>query len=253
MGFFSNIFGKKLNDFLHHKHFENPVDVEFHNHLIFGVDDGCETIEQSVDLLAGFANMGMRKVITSPHIMGDFYKNSPQNLLLLRNTIRKELAAQNIQIEFECVAEYLIDDLFEPKIHSGELLCFGSKQKYVLVELPFMNEPPNIKTVLFELQIAGYTPVLAHPERYLYFTHKKQHYHNLKDQGIIFQLNMLSTIGYYGKPVYELADYLVQNNLIDMVGSDTHRMQHQELLKEAYKSKLFYKLTTQTELLNKFL
>ncbi|MFN4083318.1 MAG: tyrosine-protein phosphatase [Bacteroidia bacterium] len=253
MGFFSKILGNNQPDFIHKTPFENPVDVDLHSHLIFGVDDGCENMEQSIELLKGFAEMGMRKVITTPHVMGDYYKNNPGILLPVRDKIREELKKQNIQIEFECAAEYLIDDLFEPKIASGELLTFGSNKKYVLIELSFMEEPRELKQVLFQLQVSGYTPVLAHPERYLYFTPKKERYHELKDQGILFQMNMLSTIGYYGKPTLDMAEYLIKNKLIDMVGSDTHRIQHQQLLKEAYKSKLFYTLVHQTELLNKFL
>lgn len=253
MGFLNKIFSRTQSDYLEKTPFANPIEVEFHNHTIFGVDDGCENIEQSIELLRGFANIGMRKVIATPHIMSDFYKNSADNLLPLLKILQQKLVEENIPIQLECAAEYLIDDGFERKIEDGNLMTFGSNKKHILVELPFMDEPPNLKEAIFDLQIAGYIPVLAHPERYLYFNQNKTRYHDLKDQGILFQLNLLSTIAYYGPPVYDLAVYLVKNNLIDMVGSDTHNDKHQSLLPLAYKSKLFKQLSVQTELLNKYL
>lgn len=232
--------------------FVNPVKVEFHSHLIFGVDDGCEVIEQSIELLRGFAALGMTKVITTPHVMSDFYKNSKDNVYPLRDQIRKRLIEENIQIEFEAAAEYMIDDGFEKKIASGNLLTFGPKGKHILVELPFMTEPRNLSSSLFELQIAGYTPILAHPERYLYYANEKEKYHELKDRGVLLQLNMLSTIGYYSKPVADAAAYLVQNNLIDLVGSDTHHIRHMQLLPEVINHKLYRKVC-EAELLNNYL
>ncbi len=112
-----------------------------------------------------------------------------------------------------------------------------------------MSEPRNLASSLFELQIAGYTPILAHPERYLYYNAERSRFHDLKDQGILFQMNMLSCIGYYSKQVQDAAIYLVNNNLVDLVGSDTHNIRHQELLLEVHQNKTFQKVCEQ-ELLN---
>ena len=250
MSFFSKLFGSEKG--ADTASFSNPIKVEFHSHLIFGVDDGCETIEQSLEILEGFANLGMRKVITTPHIMSDYYKNSKENLFPLRDELRNRLKEKNIDLELDCAAEYLIDDGFEKKIASGELLTFGPNGKHILVELPFMDEPRNLASALFELQIAGYTPILAHPERYLYYNADRNRFHALKDQGILFQMNMLSCIGYYSKPVQEAASYLVNNNLVDLIGSDTHNKRHQDLLQEVYQHKLYQKVCEGT-LLNNYL
>ena len=232
--------------------FVNPIQVEFHSHLIFGVDDGCETIEQSIEILRHFEKLGMRKVITTPHAMSDFYKNSKENIYPLRDEIRKRLVEENIQIEFDAAAEYMIDDGFEKKIAAGNLLTFGPEGKHILVELPFMTEPRNFSSCLFELQIGGYIPVLAHPERYLYYANEKDKYHELKDRGVLFQLNMLSALGYYSKPVADAANYLVNQKLIDLVGSDTHHMRHMQILPEAIENKT-YKKVCEAELLNNYL
>jgi tyrosine-protein phosphatase YwqE len=249
LSFFSKLFGSEKGT-ESAVPFSNPIKVEFHSHLIFGVDDGCETIEQSLEILEGFAKLGMRKVITTPHIMSDYYKNSKENLFPIRDEIRSRLKEKNIALEFDCAAEYLIDDGFEKKIEKGDLLTFGPNGKHILVELPFMDEPRNLTSALFELQIAGYTPVLAHPERYLYYNADRNRFHDLKDQGILLQMNMLSCLGYYSKPVQEAATYLVNNKLVDLVGSDTHNIKHQELLTEVFQNKVFQKVCEGTLLNN---
>lgn len=247
MSFFTNIFGKANSK--SDSAFINPIQVEFHSHLIPGVDDGVETIEQSIEILRGFHEMGMRKVITTPHIMCDFYKNSKENLFPLLNQIQSKLKEENIPLEIEVAAEYMIDDGFIAKIEAGELLCFGPNKKHVLIELPFMSEPVNFKQALFELQVAGYLPILAHPERYSYFAFKKEEYEELKNRGILFQVNLLSLIGYYSKPVMETAQFLIDQKMIDLVGSDTHHIKHLNLLPEVHQSKYFRKVCD-LELLN---
>lgn len=252
MSIFNKIFGTKGIPNNKGIPFTNPIQVEFHSHLIFRVDDGCETIDQSIELLRNFEQLGMRKVITTPHVMSDFYKNSKENIFPLRDQIRERLVQENIQIEFDAAAEYMIDDGFEKKIAAGNLLTFGKDNKHVLFELPFMTEPPNLSTCIFELQIAGYIPVLAHPERYLYYANNKEKYHELKERGVLMQLNMLSVLGYYSKPVAEAAEYLALNNLIDLVGSDTHHMRHMQILPEAIQHKIYRKVC-ESDLLNNYL
>ena len=117
----------------------NPIEVEFHSHLIPAVDDGVETLEQSLEILNGFQQMGIRKVITTPHIMSDFYKNSRNNLIPILGEIHTKLKEMGSKLEVEVAAEYMIDDAFIPKIEAGELLCFGPEKKHVLIELPFMT------------------------------------------------------------------------------------------------------------------
>ena len=166
MGLFSRIFPKKELTI-------EPVDLSFlrndiHSHLIFDVDDGSKSIEDSIELIRSLYNFGYKKLITTPHIMSDFYKNSKDNLFPKRDLIREELVKQNIDIEFECAAEYYLDEFLVQKLKSNEeLLCFGSK-KYVLFETSFMNSPNQIFEVIFDLLSNGYQPILAHPERYIY-------------------------------------------------------------------------------------
>ena len=215
--------------------FVNPITTELHSHLIPAIDDGVKTIEESIDVLRVFSEMGYKKVITTPHIMGDFYKNGPENILPGLEQVRQKLKEENINIEIHAAAEYLVDDMLEEKIETNQLLTFGNN--YVLVELPFNEEPRNLKSVLFNLRVNGYRPVLAHPERYGFMAMQKDKYEELFQSGILFQINLFSLIGYYSAQVQKTAEYLIENKMVNMVGSDTHGHRHLHALQLALKSK----------------
>lgn len=249
MGLFSNIF-KSSGEKSTATDFVNPVTTELHSHLIFDVDDGVQTLEQAAEILSLYASLGYKKVITTPHIMFDFYKNGPENLLPKLETTRAFLKQNTIDIELEVAAEYMIDDGIEKKIEEKNLLTFGKEKKYVLVELPFMSEPFNFKTVLFQLKIQGYTPVLAHPERYIYYHQRKEKYEELNDEGVLLQLNKLSLIGYYSPQVQKAAEFLIEKNLHDFVGSDAHNIKHATLIKDKVLNSKLYRKACEKELLN---
>lgn len=220
--------------------FVNPITTELHSHLIPAIDDGVQTLVESIAVLKHFAANGYQKVITTPHIMGDFYKNGPHNILPALDIIRNELKAQDISLKIEAAAEYMIDDMFEKKIQSGELLTFGDK--HVLVELPFTEEPSNFKSALFELRINGYKPVLAHPERYAFLGLNRDKYVELFEQGVLFQVNLFSLIGYYSPQIKKTAEYLIEHKMVHMVGSDCHGIRHLPVFNDAIKSYNYQRL-----------
>lgn len=232
MSIFSKLFNIKPKNA--DSSFVNPITTEVHSHLIPNIDDGVQSLEESITVFKNFADRGYKKVITTPHIMGDFYKNGPENILPALEIIRAELRSQGIALEIQAAAEYMIDDAFEKKIASGNLLTFG--QNHVLVELPFTEEPANFKSALFELRIAGYKPVLAHPERYAFMAMRKDKYTELFEQGVLFQINLFSLIGYYSPQVKKTAEYLIENKMVHLVGSDCHGHRHLPVLDDALKS-----------------
>jgi protein-tyrosine phosphatase len=232
MSFFSKIFSSKPK--LADPGFQNPVTTELHSHLIPAIDDGVQTVEESMIVLKDFADRGYKKVITTPHIMGDFYKNGPHNILPGLDMLRSELRSRQIDLELEAAAEYMIDDAFERKVQDKELLTFGGN--HVLVELPFTEEPANLKSVLFELQVNGYKPVLAHPERYGFMAHRKDRYEELFAQGILFQINLFSLVGYYSPQIRKTAEFLIEQKMVSMVGSDCHGPRHLPVLHDALAS-----------------
>lgn len=250
MGFLKNIFNNKGVE-NNTTPFFNLVKVELHSHLIHAVDDGVQTIDEALETLKVFETMGYQKVITTPHIMSDFYKNGPDNLLPKLQEIKTHLAENNINIELEVAAEYMIDDAFEDKIKKGNLLSFGGDNKYILVEMPFLEEARNFKSVIFELQILGYKPILAHPERYTYYHQKKEKYEDLADKGVLLQLNNLSLIGYYSPHVLKAAEFIIDKKLHSFVGSDAHNLRHISIINDkVISSKLYQKACNSVQLLN---
>jgi protein-tyrosine phosphatase len=202
---------------------------DMHSHLIPGIDDGSPSISTSLQLIKGMSDLGYKKIITTPHIMWDIYKNTPEIILPGYNAVKDELKKNNLQIEFEVAAEYFLDDYFEKLVdEDSPLLTF--KDNLVLVEFSFVKEPSELKAILFKLQIKGYQPVIAHPERYLYFGAKKHWYEEMKDTGCLFQLNILSLAGFYGKAPVELAHYLIKQKYFNLIGTDLHNSRHLELL-----------------------
>jgi protein-tyrosine phosphatase len=232
MGLLDRLFRKKTR--LASESFVNPITTELHSHLIPGIDDGVQTLQESMDVLRHLSSLGYKKVITTPHIMGDFYKNSPENILPGMELVRATLKEQNIPIDFHAAAEYMVDDSLQEKIDAGNLLTFGNK--HVLIEMPFMEPAPNLKEILFSLQINGYKPVLAHPERYPYYAARPQMYEELFASEVMFQVNIYSLVGYYSPQVQKAAEYLLERKMVNMIGSDTHGMRHMPVLDHALKS-----------------
>jgi tyrosine-protein phosphatase YwqE len=246
MSWFSGLFKKQPQKAS--EHFVNPVKVELHSHLIPGIDDGCENLEQSLEVLKLLQQKGYEKVITTPHIMGDFYKNGKHNIIPGLEQLRAAAATEGITLQIEAAAEYMIDESLEQKIMTRDILTFGNN--YVLLEMPFQQPSPNMKKVFFELQINGYQPILAHPERYMYFAARKDKYNELADAGVLFQVNLFSLLGYYNPAAKRAAEYLIEQKLVHFVGSDIHGPRHLPVFRDAIQSYNYEQLCTHCTLLN---
>jgi len=204
--------------------------VDIHSHLLPGIDDGASTIEDTVKLINGLESLGFTKFITTPHVMSGVWNNTKPDIEeKLKNTIA-ELTIPTIKGRFRAAAEYMIDAEFRELFKTEPLLTL--RDNYVLVEISYLNAPIQLYDILFELQTCGYKPVLAHPERYNFYHHTLQEYQKLKNAGCLFQLNMLSAVGYYGPNVSKAVDYLLSKNLIDFVGSDVHHTRHLEYIRK---------------------
>ncbi|WP_395074221.1 tyrosine-protein phosphatase [Flavobacterium sp.] len=201
---------------------ENYIDI--HSHLLPNIDDGAQNFQDTVFLIERLKNMGMSEFITTPHIYETFWNNSTISIQEKEQETISNLRLQSIEIPLKAAAEYFIDDHFIELFKKGEILTL--KDNYVLVEISYLKAPINIYNTIFDLQVAGYRPVLAHPERYSYYHKNFNEYLKLKDAGCLFQLNLLSTVGYYGEVVFEAGKKLLNNGLIDFVGSDVHHKKH---------------------------
>lgn len=202
---------------------------DMHSHLIPGIDDGVKDMESSIRLIRGLMNLGYKKIITTPHVNADIFPNTPEIIRAGEAAVLAELSSLRLDVEFHAAAEYLMDDHLSRLLSEGQALL-TLKDNLVLVELSFAVPAINLKDMLFELQLKGYQPVLAHPERYLYFGANKGWYDQLRDAGCLFQLNLLSFRGYYGPESQQLVEWLVKKRYVDLLGSDMHNDRHLEML-----------------------
>src|SRR5690606_18186926 len=225
--------------------------VDMHSHLIPGIDDGSKSLEESLALIGRMEGYGLRKLIITPHVMTEFFKNTPEIIQSGLEQLRSSIKAANINIELEAAAEYYLDEVFIEKISGGQkLLTFGDN--YVLVETGFMSKPSMLLESFFQLEMAGYQPVLAHPERYLYLHHDPELLEAMVDRDMKFQLNLLSITGYYSKPVKKFAEKLIDEGLVKLVGTDCHNERYLDYMERLTEEKYFHKLQS-LDLLNKSL
>lgn len=203
--------------------------TDMHSHLLPGVDDGAADLDASVLMIRGLMELGYRKFITTPHILWDMYQNTRDDLLRRHEAFLKNLGEQGISAEVSLAAEYFVDDHVKHLLEKKEPLL-TLHDNLVLVEFSLAHEPLELKDVLFEMQMQGYQPVIAHPERYVYHYRNKEFFEILKYGGYLFQLNILALAGAYGKEVHDLARYFIKNDYYDLAGTDLHHARHIELL-----------------------
>ena len=232
---------------------KKPVDLsllraDMHSHFIPGIDDGAPDLDASISLIRQMHELGYGKLIATPHIQQDYYKNTPGLILSGLERVKQAIKEEGLNIELEAAAEYLLDDGFKEKYESGELMTFGDN--YVLIELSYFNPHPNLKGFIFDLQVEGYKVILAHPERYSYWFNDWKKFTELKDRDVFFQLNLVSLAGHYPEPVKKFAEKLIDEGLVEFAGSDAHNERYVDSLKQARVEKSLDRLIRSGKLLN---
>ena len=224
------------------KKHSQPISVDVHSHLIPGVDDGVQSYNDSLDLLKKFRSAGYQKVITTPHIMQDFYDNEEDELRAIHEDLTRKASAHGLTIKIELAAEYYLDERLNERISDSkaDFLTFGSS--YLLFETSFMNQPFYLKEFIFNAKSRGLNPVLAHPERYMYLHNNITLLEELMERGVLLQLNTNSLLGYYSKQVKKFSQKLVDQNMISFVGSDCHNLLHFETLLKSRETSYYEKL-----------
>lgn len=199
--------------------------LDYHSHLLPGVDDGVQTMEETLEILANFEEQGIAELWLTPHVMEDI----PNTTEGLKERFALLKAEYKGTIKLNLAAEYMLDALFESRLSDNDFLPLGEQGNHLLVETSYFNPPMRLHETLARIKSKGYYPVLAHPERYQYMDEKD--YKRLKAEGIKFQLNWASLAGRYGRPEQKKAEWIIKNNMYDVVGSDTHRlsMRHWEM------------------------
>lgn len=217
--------------------------VDIHNHILPGIDDGAKTTADALALISRMRQLGINQFILTPHVMNDFYPNTAESInkayKLLIDSLDTETRS-NIMIH--PAAEYMLDIHFESLVKNNQVLAL--KGTYVLVELSYFQPPINLEILIKDLKHNGYTPVLAHPERYVYYHNNPDYYNKLKGMGCLFQLNLMSLGMRYGKNVQMMALHLLNNGFIDFTGTDIHNISDVETLESLTVNKtLYYKLS----------
>ncbi|SNS41529.1 Tyrosine-protein phosphatase YwqE [Belliella buryatensis] len=215
--------------------------TDMHSHLIPGIDDGAKTLDQSLALIKRMQGYGLKKIITTPHIMVEFYKNTPEIILSGLEKLQKALISDGMHISVKAAAEYNIDEAFLEMVRNGEELL-TIHDNLILVETSFINKPSILLDTLFELELRGFQPVLAHPERYYYLMSDKSLQEDLLDRNVYFQANLLSFTGFYSKDVQRFAERLVDEKRIKLVGTDCHNMRYLDNMEQLTSSKYYEKL-----------
>ncbi len=226
--------------------------VDVHAHLLPQLDDGPVDMEQSIEIIRAMYAMGYRKIILTPHVMGGYYNNSPEDILSSLQLLRNMLRRKNIAIELEAAAEYYLEDNLFRLIEQKEVLTFGGAKKYLLFEASFVTKPTYIFEATLKIRQAGYTPVLAHPERYVCL-HDFEAINRLAQNGLLFQVNIGSLSGYYSKQAQEIAELLINKNLVAFLGTDCHSLAQLTSIKQAIELPIFKKAANQGLLNNSLL
>lgn len=231
MGFFSNIFNSKPKDsklkVLGKLSF---LEVDMHNHILPGIDDGSQSVEQSIELLKGLKRMGFEKFICTPHIMDGMYPNDRQIIQQTKEHLQKEFNDRADAPVIHAAAEHMIDDNLAKLLLNNELCVMPGG--YVLIEMSYLQESKALFQTILDIQNLGYQPILAHPERYNYYHYNFNVYKQIKDAGCMLQLNLLSISRYYGVEVKSAALTMIKSGMYDFVGSDLHHERHLAALED---------------------
>ncbi len=214
--------------------------TDVHCHIVPGVDDGSPDVATSLELLERMASWGLHTIITTPHMTQDTFENTPDILDPAFDELRQAAAARFPEVELKRTAEHRVDDFFLSQLEKGAVVPYPNN--YLLIENSFVSEPFGLDRTIFDLRVKGYKPVMAHPERFVYYQNDRDRYTQLHRAGNLFQVNLLSLAGYYGKSTKQMAEWLVENGMVDFLGTDLHHHRHADAIEAYLASKDYRKL-----------
>lgn len=217
--------------------------TDVHCHILPGVDHGSQSVEQSLEMLEEEIKMGISRVICTSHVTAETFENTPETLTQAFQTLSQAVKEAGLDIELHASAEYRIDEYWDSQYSQGNVLPMPGN--YILMENSFQQELLQLDELLFDLMLKGYKPILAHPERYGYYSHRHNRYEKMHSQGVKFQINLLSLAGYFGQGARDNAMWLVKNGMVDMLGTDMHNLEHAHIIQDYLRSKDWKKLSVQ--------
>jgi protein-tyrosine phosphatase len=219
----------------------SSLTVDIHSHLLPGLDDGVKSFDESLTIIQYFQEAGYKKLVITPHVISDLYRNSAESIISRHEQLKECLKQNNVIMETEVAAEYYLDESLFEKLNKGEKLLTIGAPNYLLFETNFMNEPFTLNEFIFIASTKKYKPVLAHPERYLYLHDNLGKCEELLNRGVLFQVNLNSLTGHYSKPAQSLANKLIDRGWVHFLGSDCHHIFHAQQLLSVRQNKYFQK------------
>lgn len=221
-----NIFSRKRQPI------QLPFTIDMHCHVVPGVDDGSPDATTSADLIERMQAWGITRIIATPHITEATFENTPDILDPALEELHEQLRRRGNDIVVTRASENRIDGFFRDQMEQGVITTHPGR--YLLLENSWVQEPFQLDQYLYDLKLQGYKPVLAHPERYPYYSEgHPERYDRLHRAGVLFQVNVLSLAGHYGKREKAAAELLLSKDYIDFLGTDLHNMRHADSI-DAY-------------------
>ncbi len=219
--------------------------TDVHCHILPGVDHGSQSVEQSLEMLKAEAEMGISRVILTSHVTAVTFENTRETLMDAFMKLKDAVADAGIDMELYLSAEYRMDEYFDKEYAADHLIPMPGN--HILLENSFQQELMNLDDLLFDMQVKGYRTILAHPERYTYYSRRRKRYEQLHNAGARFQVNILSFTGYFGEEARDSALWFVRNGMIDYLGSDMHNVKHAHIIMDYINSKEWRKIAPELE------
>lgn len=225
--------------------------TDMHSHLVPGVDDGSANINTSVFLCQELSKLGITTSYLTPHVTAITFPNNRNTIEEPFEALKQALKEQHVPLTIGHSAEYRLDELFEREVlGKDDFMLFPND--YILIENAFTQPTLHFDDLVYELKARGLHPILAHPERYCYYANNPSKYEEIHDSEVLFQCNILSFAGFYGRMEHDTAFYLLENGMVDFIGTDMHRVEHLNALKHFIGTSEYKKLERMAEIRNDF-
>ncbi|ULG74954.1 tyrosine-protein phosphatase [Macrococcus brunensis] len=208
--------------------------IDIHNHLFIGVDDGPKSEGDVIELLHQAEDQGITDIIVTPHHYSGDWLNPQETVLLNIKDIERIINEQQIDIKVYPGHEIRVNEKVIDELKSGYNMPLNDS-KYVLIEFPFSDYPHFAEQLLYQLQMNGYVPLIAHPERCKPLIKNPDKLFDAIEKGAIAQVTSASVTGDLGDNLQETSLEMIKHNLVHIIGSDAHNAETRPfLLKEAY-------------------
>lgn len=208
--------------------------IDIHNHLLIGVDDGPQSEEEAVALLRQAIGNGITDIVATPHHYSGDFINFKNKIMDKMDELNRIIETHQLDITIHPGQEIRVNGSLVEELKEQKSIPLNNS-KYVLVEFPFNDIPSYVETLLFDIQMNGFTPVIAHPERCKPIIKDPDKLYDFIEKGAVAQVTAGCVSGALGENLQETSLRMLENNLAHIIASDAHHAEIRPfLLKEAY-------------------